>query len=128
MKGEIIQNIFNPEDSTKWILIKTNNGLYSMRMGGSKKENDDVISGVYKDIRFSKNVLIQEVYTDEEWVYLVLIDGQIIAHGWVEISFEGDMSLGLKFTNLSEYEPNFFQSSIFSKLITGYDGWSEMFK
>jgi hypothetical protein len=126
VKGEIIQKIYNPEKDAEWVFVKTNYGLYSVRLGGFKREQsiDSLLN--HKEVEFPySGRVIEEIYSDEEWVYLILSGDGVIACGWIDVSFSGDMKLGVKFTDTSEYEPNFFQASFFSKLIEGDDGWSK---
>lgn len=128
MKGEIIQNIYNPQSDEEWVLIETNKTLYSMRLGGFKVENN--IHLCNSDSHWEKITIpfnpteIKNVYTDDEWVYLILDCGNIVAFGWVGIEIFGDMELGIKFTNITEYESDFFESSSLYKLTVDSDGWS----
>lgn len=125
MKGEIVQNIYKPENDAEWVVIETDKGLYSMRLGGFKKEMDIQILNNHTTLVFPyKGKEIEEVLTDEEWVYLVLAEGGIIASGWVDINSGGDLKLGVKFADITEYEPGFFQSPILSKLVVGVDNWA----
>ncbi len=123
MKGEIIKNIYNPQGNEEWVLIETNKNIYSMRLGGFKIENDLNLNNYTSiDMPF-KSDIINDIYTDEECVYLRLDSGNVIASGWVTELF-GDMELGIKFTNVAEYEADFFESSFLFKLTIGSDGWS----
>ena len=126
MKGETALNIYKPENGAEWVLIETDKGLYSMRLGGFKKEMNAEILNNHIKLQFPyKGKVVQEVFTDEEWVYITLSEGGIIASGWINVNFSGDMELGVTFKNITEYEPDFFQSALFSKLIVGADSWSK---
>jgi hypothetical protein len=125
MIGEIIQYIYKPKDESGWFLIKTNQGFYSMRLGGFKKETGLVTLGNYEKIVMPyESGEVMDIYTDEEWVYLVLSNGNIVVSGWTEGKF-GDANLGIKFTKLNDYDDVFFQSKIFRRLTIGKDNWSQ---
>lgn len=126
MIGDVIQCIYKPKDESGWVLIKTNKDFYSMRLGGFKKEADLVSVDNYDETEMPfEDGQIKEIYTDEEWVYLVLSDGNIVVSGWTEDEFGDEMNLGIKFTKLNDYDEGFFQSSLFYKLIIGDDNWSQ---
>ncbi|GAB2669369.1 hypothetical protein GCM10027036_23570 [Flavihumibacter cheonanensis] len=126
MVGEVIQCVYKPKrEDLDWILIKTTNDFYSMRLGGFKKETNSISLIDYEEMEIPfKGGQVKEIYTDEEWVYLILNDGNIIVSGWTEGGF-GDMNLGIKFTSLSNYDDGYFQSPFLFKLIVGSDNWSQ---
>lgn len=125
MIGDTIQCIYYPNNEADWILIRTDQGFYSMRLGGFRKETEfHSVANYEEDASPYRNSRVKEIYTDDEWVYLVLTDGNVIASGWTDLLGD-EMKLGIKFTNLDDYEADFFQLSIFRKLITGEDNWSK---
>lgn len=125
MRGEVIQNIFNPKNDEDWVLIETTQNLFSLRLGGFKKETNISQLENYDNLPFPyKNKKIKEVYTDEEWLYLLLEGGGVIASGWTDSNFSGDMRLGIKFSDIKEYEVGFFESDDMLKLKLGSDDWS----
>ena len=127
MKGEVIQDIYAANDNSEWTLVKTNRSLFSLRLGGFKKENNFVGLEGWTEVSFPyKNRKVEEIYTDEEWVYLLLEESGVIASGWTSIDLLGNMRQGVKFSNIDDYEPGFFESTYFSKLIQGPDGWSKI--
>lgn len=127
MKGEVVQSIYNANNNSEWTLVHTNRGLFSLRLGGFKKEMNFVGLENFTEVSFPyKNRRVEEIYTDEEWVYLLLEGGGVIASGWTSIDFLGNMRLGVKFSNISEYERGFFDSNHFSKLVQGPDEWSKI--
>lgn len=126
MKGEAVLNIYKPENGSEWVLIETDKALYSLQLGGFKKEMNAEILNNHTELPFPyKGKFVQEIFTDEEWVYILLGEGGVIASGWVDVNFRGDLELGVIFNDITEYEPNFFQSALFSKLIVGADSWSK---
>lgn len=97
-----------------------------MRLGGFRKDSDTAKNDNHEELELPfKNGRIQEIYSDGEWVYLILNDDRVIASGWTDVNFSGDLKLGVKFTKLLDYDLRFFESSSFSKLIVGSDNWSK---
>ena len=126
MKGEKVQTILIPKLEDDWVLIQTDKGLYSFRLGGFRCEesidninNYETLSCPYKGEE------IQEVYTDDEWVYVLVGEGGIIASGWTNINQSGEMDLGVKFSSLKEYGLDFFDSDDLFSITSDSDGRSK---
>ncbi len=129
MRNENLKCIYIPKKNDDWVIIITEENVYTLRLGGFKLENDvNINNSNYKRIDFKNkgNTKITEIYTDEEWVYLVLANGQIIAHGWVNVNFFGEMELGVKIQDRSNYESDFFDNDDFDSIELGPDGWSKI--
>lgn len=129
MTGEIIKTILIPNNDDDWVLMKTNKNLYSFRLGGFKQEepldkidNYDVLQCPFK------NEQIKDVFTDDEYVYVLVGNDGLIVSGWTNISFSGEMNLGIKFSNIDEYGIDFFQIDELFRLSLDTDGWSKKIK
>jgi hypothetical protein len=124
MIGEKIANIYLPQSSDDWYLIGTERNLYSLRLGGFKKIADSEVNLA----NYSKHDLndyfdktIEKVYSDDEWLYIILDTGQVIVSGWLSIDQDGNPSLGLSFKDLRDYEIDFFDGDM-SNIITDKNG------
>lgn len=126
MIGEIIKTVLIPKNESDWVLIQTNNGFYSFRLGGFRFECqiDNVEKYKTLDCPYS-NEPIKEVYTDDEWVYLLVGENGVIISGWINIDSDGEMNLGIKFSNRNEFEYDFFESEDLYQLTLNSDGWSK---
>ena len=128
MTNEFIEKIYLPILDSEWVIVKTTSKYYSLRLGGFKHEDDidgNKLLQFYEQLDFSdEGSEIRAVYADDEWMYLVLEKEKVLVSGWVSIDSEGDLKLGLRIEDRSEYEPEFFDSEFLSKLKLGSDGWS----
>lgn len=126
MKEEIVEHIFSPLKEEDWILIKTNQGVYSLRFGGYKKENEIIQIFDYEELTFPyKGYKIKEVYSDDYWVFILLENEKIISFGEIDISFSGETKLGVQFESISDFDDGFFESGDLFTLTTGENGWSK---
>lgn len=126
MIGEVIKNILSPKSNEEWVLIETDTSLFSLRLGGFKKEGHIQYLDKYVSMHLPfTNRKVKDIYTDDEWVYILLEGSWIIASGWTEVNLLGEMKLGVKFSDRKEYEDDFFDKSYLSKLVVGLDGWSK---
>jgi hypothetical protein len=125
MKGEIVQCIFKPVKKDDWVVLKTVQNTYTLRLGGYKKETGSIQILDFEETTFPfKGCKIVEVYTDDFWVYILLDSGGVISSGIVDMSFSGEAKLAVQFENISEYDKDFFLSENLFKLTTAETGWS----
>ncbi len=61
-------------------------------------------------------ILIEKILTDDECVYLILENGNVIVSGWVSIDNEGLPSLGLRYKKCSDFESDFFLDEEFKEI------------
>lgn len=126
MKGEKILTILIPKLEDDWVLVQTDQALYSLRLGGFKRvkpiesvDNYEIMPCPFKDRK------IQNIYSDDEWVYYIVDGDGIIESGWTKVGLSGEMELGVKFSTLEDYGNKFFDSDDFFQLITDSNGESE---
>lgn len=125
MRGEIVQCIFNPVKKDDWVVLKTNQNAYTLRLGGYKKESDPIQIFDFEELSFPfKGCEIREVYTDDFWVFILLDNGGVISSGEVDINFSGETKLGVQFEKVSDFDKDFFESVDLFKLSTAETGWS----
>ncbi len=86
MNGEEIIGVYVPKSGDGWVLMKTNKHLYSFRLGGYKIENLDTNLNNYEmlDCPFDGRSILN-VYSDDEWVYVLAEGDAIIVSGWTSI-------------------------------------------
>jgi hypothetical protein len=124
MKGETLEKIYVSDKIDNWSLIKTNSGYYSLRLGGFKKENEVSLENYSLLENNCNRKKIEAIFTDEEWVYIILDTNEVIASGYTKIDGKGNLKLGIKITEIKDYEEGFFQSNYMYSLLEGSDGWS----
>ena len=125
MKGETIQCIFYPTRKDDWVVLKTNGGSYTLRLGGYRKETDFIQIFEFDEIPFPfKGRTVKEVYSDDFWVYIVLDNGGVVSSGEVDISTSGETRLGVQFERITDFDNGFFDSDSLFKLVTDETGWS----
>lgn len=126
MIGELIKTILIPKLEDEWVLIQTDRGLYSLRLGGFRKEppledidNYELLPCPYK------NNKIESILSDDEWVYYITDQGGIIESGWTKINNIGEMELGVKFSSTEDYDSDYFSPENFFNLILNSQEKSE---
>ncbi|MFN5848670.1 MAG: hypothetical protein ACK5UE_07140 [Chitinophagales bacterium] len=112
--------IYIPKNEEDWYMFKVNNNrIYSFRLGGIKEEMENEID--YNKYNLESKVgytgiLIEKILTDDECVYLILENGNVIVSGWVSIDNEGLPSLGLRYKKCSDFESDFFLDEEFKEI------------
>jgi hypothetical protein len=97
-----------------------------MRLGGFKKENAINLENYRLLENNLTGRLIEDVFTDEEWVYIILDTNAVIVSGYTNIDENGTLNLGIKIAEKKDYEEGFFQAEYMHSLVLGSDGWSVM--
>lgn len=112
MTGEIIINIYVPKKEG-WCIIEVDKANYSLRLGGYKVE-EAVNSDLYEiiDLPFQYK-RVEEIYSDDEWVYIIVESGYVISSGWVDVDQNGIPKLGLSVSELNDFEDGFFEDCCF---------------
>ena len=126
MQGEIVEAIYNPLKEHNWMVLKTDQHLYSLRLGGYRKEPAPILMSEFDEVPFPyAGWKISEVYSDDFWVYILLDNGGVISSGELFITGDGQTHLSVQFDLLDDFDTDFFKSNDFFKLKTGESGWSE---
>lgn len=129
MINEFIEEIYQPKDDSSWAVVKTNVAYYTLRLGGFKQEEsfDKVVldKSYEKVTAFSINPQIKKIFTDGEWLYMILDNHKVLVGGWIDITIQDELVLGVKIVDYSEYEDDFFDADYINSLKLGTDGWSE---
>ena len=130
MNKEKVLEIYKPINIKDWVKIKTNRSLFSLRLGGFKLEESDNIklSQEYKKVEFTSegSTEVVKVFTDEEWLYIILANNIIIVSGWDQMDLLGEMRLGVRIDSISDYDEGFFEEDEdFFEIVMGHDGWSK---
>ena len=128
MIGEKVEKLLCPKDkeSDLWCVLMTDSYAYNLRLGGFERISKASIEAEqYLDLKeVGYSGVITDVLTDEEDVYIIIDDGHVIESGWMDISLNGDLYLGVKGKSYREYEENFFSSSDLYRLRIGEDNFS----
>ena len=97
MIDEYITKIFVPESDDDWFLIKTEKSIYSLRLGGIKRE-DEMDSFLYSELELPLlNKKIKKIYTDDFSLYFQTYDGDGLKHAQDSISSDGDLNFAVTY-------------------------------
>lgn len=97
MIDEYIRKIFVPESSDDWYLIKTEKSIYSLRLGGIKRENE-IDFFLYSELELPLlNKKIKNIYTDDFSLYFQTYEGDGLKHGQNSISSDGDLNFSITY-------------------------------
>jgi hypothetical protein len=126
MKNEILNHIYSPIQAGDWMLVKTNKGIYSLRLGGYRMEKEQVLVSAYEELYLPfKGFRIEKVYSDDYWMFILLENNSVISCGDVDISLAGEIKRGVEFEHVDNFDVGFFASEYLHQLVTGSDGWSK---
>jgi alpha-tubulin suppressor-like RCC1 family protein len=113
MVNEEILYLLNPHSIDGWLVIKTDKSFFSLRFGGIKKENVIDERLYEKEPLHFNNKVISKICIDDEWVYILCKEGEVLA--WGLIDTEGNLGYYLK--KESDYEPDFFTVKYFTEIL-----------
>lgn len=131
MINEAIKKVYYPFFDDDWIVVETDCSFYELRMGGYSKTTR-FESRNYKVLHeFSDNVIIEEAYTDEEFLYFILSNGQYLVHGFTQYNMaftaeEVDSSASVRILSREQFYEDYGESFSLDpdirKLKTGTQG------
>jgi hypothetical protein len=131
MINEVIKKVYYPLHQDEWVIVETDNAFYELRLGGYSK-TIRFESRNYKVVhKFSDNVIIEEAYTDEEFVYFLLSNVQYLTHGFTQYNMaftaeEVDSSASVRIFSRDqfheEYGDTFSLDPVIRKLKTDHQG------
>ena len=104
------------------VSIQTDKTNYSLRLGGYKVE-EGINSDLYQiiDLPFQCKK-VEEIYTDDEWTYIIIESGYVISSGFVTIDQDGICGLDVRVSELDSFEDGFFDDDCYFKIHTDENG------
>ncbi len=119
MIGQKIKSIYVSKISDAWTCIETDSAFYEIRVGGIRKISDVLIDN-YELFESPKiGLLVIEVWTDGETIYIELEDDSYIALGFLTVDSEGVSHRSIYYINegdLDDDEKDFEKDPLMRKI------------
>lgn len=97
MDGERIRALYYPINEADWFILETDRSTYELRLGGYKKSEPTDLSNLLPVREYPKDVLIAEVLTDDDSLWIRLSTDECIIHGFTSIASNGELSAQVRF-------------------------------
>ena len=103
ISGQIIEGIYHSDSSDNWILLKTDQSTFELRLGGINPTNE---------IRSEKYLMnlaigykpIKSIKTDDFAIYIELASGECVVHSQSFISGDGEIEFDVRLISKEEFE------------------------